>query len=67
MISSLQTLADSYKHGRHNACPESQVILRNTWDAFFQALENFSIVSSGAEDKQYYLNTLWLRHARNIE
>lgn len=66
MISQLQILADSYKQGRHNTRPASQEILRSTWNAFSQALENFSITFSGIEGKQHYLNTLWLRDARNV-
>lgn len=66
MIPQLQTLAEHYKHGRNNAQPESQAILQDTWNAFHQALHNFSLTVI-AEEEKYHLEALWIRHFSNPE
>lgn len=66
MIPQLQTLAEHYKHGKNNVRPESQTILRNTWNSFHQALHNFSLTVI-AEEEKYYLEALWIRYFSNPE
>jgi hypothetical protein len=66
MISPFQTLANHYRQWRHNARPESQKILENTWNAFHQALHDFSL-SVIAEEERYYLEALWIRYFSNPE